>query len=123
MGIPRWARPLLAAVALLALLGAVPAAADDLAGQVRVLPTPTVTPHPQLFAQAAGQPVTLIDETTGKLIGHVLTGPLGQYVFHNVPAGSYKLIVGYPGALQQQIITAPGGFVQSVPPIVLSGSK
>jgi hypothetical protein len=113
----------LAALGLLALPLAGTAAADDLEGQIRVQPGPLHAPGPQLFAARDGVPVTLIDANTGRLIGHVFTDPLGRYIFHDVPAGSYKVIVGYPSPVQQQIITAPGGFAQSVPPIIVPGSR
>lgn len=100
-----------------------PSPAGTLQGEVRVQPTPSTVPQPQLFAARAGLPVKLIDIGTGRLIGRTYTDALGRYAFPNVPAGTYKVIVGDPVPIQQQIITTPGGIVEQVPLMVIPGGK
>lgn len=97
--------------------------ASPLQGQVRVQPTPAKPLQPHVFAAHGGLPVTLIDVNTGHIIGRTYTDPLGQYSFPNVPAGTYKVIVGYPTPLHEEIISTPGGITDRVPLIVIPGSK
>ena len=94
-------------------------AATELQGRLEFRPAGSFAPGPAPFGQRGGLVITLVNATTGTLIARTTSDPSGTYRFHDVGAGSYRILVGYPTVLRAHIVAVEDGIVQQLAPIVL----